>query len=55
MEENTRKGRSSRMRKEVVGYVQAVLGNNKFLVQLEDGHNKEMSSCSLFLMSKTGG
>ena len=33
MEEKTRKGRISRMRKFVVGFYQALVGNNNILVQ----------------------
>ena len=41
------------MRKEIVGYVQAVMGKNRFLVQSIDGQNKEISSSILvFLSSK---
>ena len=38
MEENIREGRSRRIRKEVVGCVQTVVGNNKFLVQFQYRH-----------------
>ena len=48
MEENTREGRNSRIRKEVVGCVQDVVGNKKFLVQFGYGQNKDMGS---FLLS----
>ena len=37
LEKITRKGRIRRMRKEVVGCVQCVVGKNKFLVLFEDG------------------
>ena len=37
MEKNTREGRSRTTRKEVVGCVQDVVGENKFLVQFKDG------------------
>ena len=47
----TREGRSSRMRKEVVIYVHSVMGKNKFLVQFEDGHKKEINSSSLVYFS----
>ena len=40
LENITREGRSRRMRKEVVGFVQSVVGKNKFLVLFEDGQNK---------------
>ena len=36
-EKNTREGRSRTTRKEVVGCVQDVVGENKFLVQFKDG------------------
>ena len=36
------------MTKEVVGFVQSVVGKNKFLVQFKDGKKKEISS-SLFV------
>ena len=36
LEKFTREGRSKRMRKEVVGCVQSVVGKNKFLVVFED-------------------
>ena len=53
MGDNTREGRSRRMRKEVVGCVQAVVDKNKLLVQFEDGKKKDIISCSLvFLFSK---
>ena len=47
MEENTSYGRNRRIRKEVVVCIQAMVGNDKFLVQFLYGHNKEMSSASL--------
>ena len=40
LERITRKGRSRRMRKEVVGCVKSVVGKNKFLVIFEDGKKK---------------
>ena len=53
IEENTREGRSRRIRKDVVGCVQAVVGNKKFLVQFEDGKKRDMSSILiLYLCSK---
>ena len=52
-EENKREGSNRRMRKDVVGCVQAVVGKKNFLVQFEDVKKKEMSSCSLlYLCSK---
>ena len=47
IEENTREGRSSKMRKEVVGCVHSVVGKNIFIVQFGDGNNKDMSSSLL--------
>ena len=47
MEEKNREGRIRRMRKEVVGCSQAVMGKKKFLVQFKIGHMREMVSCSL--------
>ena len=44
LEQITRKGRTSRMRKEVVGCVQIVVGEYKFLVIFEDGQKKEIVS-----------
>ena len=35
IEENKQEERISRIRKKVVGYVYAVVGNNKFLVKFE--------------------
>ena len=53
MEDNTSEGISRSMRKEVVGRVQYVVGKKKFLAQLEDVQNKDMSSCSLvYICSK---
>ena len=40
LEKTTREGRSSKMRKEVVGCVQSVVGKNDFLVIFEDGQKK---------------
>ena len=52
LEKITRKGRSRRTRKEVVGCVQSVVGNNKFLVLFEDGQKKEIGSCSLVYLNE---
>ena len=53
LENTTRELRSRRMMKEVVGCVQSVVGLKKFIVQLENGQKKEISSSSfLFLSSK---
>ena len=40
MEENIREGRTRRIRKEMVGYLQSMVGNNRFLFQFKDGKNK---------------
>ena len=46
-------GRSIRMKKEMVVFLQDFLGKNIFLVQFGDGQNKDMSYSSLaFLSSK---
>ena len=42
MEDNTREGKSRRMRKLVVVCVQAMVGEKKFLVQFEDCQKIEM-------------
>ena len=53
LEEITREGRIRRIKKEVVGCVQAVVGKNKLLVLFKYGQKKETSSSSLvFLISK---
>ena len=52
LEKITRKGRTRRMRKEVVGCVQSVVVKNKFLVIFEDGQKKEIGSCSLVYLSE---
>ena len=51
LEKIIRKGRSRRMRKEVVGCVQRVVGENRFLVLFEDGQKKEIGSCSLVYLN----
>ena len=40
LEQISREGRSRRMRKEVVGCVQSVVGKKKLLVQFKDGQRK---------------
>ena len=52
LEKITRNGRSRRMRKEVVGCVQRVVGKNTFLVLLEDGQKKDIGSCSILYLSE---
>ena len=41
----------TRTKKELVGFVQDVVGNKKFLTQFKDGHLKQMSTGSLVLLS----
>ena len=52
MEENTREGRNRRMRKDMVGCVQDLVGKKILLVQFKDGQKKEISDCSLFCVRK---
>ena len=53
LEKITREGRSRRMRKEVVGCVQSVVGKKNFLYQFEYGKKKEISySLHVFLSPK---
>ena len=52
LEKITRDGRSRRMRKEVVGCVQSVVGKKKFLVLFKDGQKKDMGSCLLVYLSE---
>ena len=51
LEKITRDGRSMRMSKEVMGFVQNVVGRNKFLIIFEDGQKKETSSSLLVYLS----
>ena len=51
LEKITRKGRSRRMRKDVVGGVQSAVGKNKFLVLFGNGQKKEIGSCSLVYLN----
>ena len=53
LENITREVRSRRMRKDMVGCVQSVVGKKKLLVQFENGNKKDISYSSLvFLSSK---
>ena len=53
MEENTREGRSSMDRNEVLGCFRAIVGKNRLLVQFGDEYRREMSySLLVFLNSK---
>ena len=52
LEKITREGRIRRMRKEVMGCVQIVVGKNKFLVLFEYGQKKEIGSCLLVYLSE---
>ena len=45
IEENTREGRSRRLRREVVVYVQSMVRKKKFLFLFEDEYKKDISSC----------
>ena len=47
MKQKKREGINRFTRKEVVGYIQAVLVNKKFVVKFEDGQKREMSDSSL--------
>ena len=51
-EKITNEERSRRMRKEVVGCVQSVVGKNKFLVLFKYGQKKEIGSCSLVYLNE---
>ena len=51
LENITRELRIRRMSKEVMVFVQAVVGKKKFLVQFEDGQKKEISSSLLVYLS----
>ena len=56
LEKITREGIIRRMRKYMVVCVKSVVGKNNLLVQLEDGHKKEISSSLLvYLSSKEEG
>ena len=48
IEDNTRKGRTKSMNKEMVVYVQSVLVKKKFAVIIEDGKKKEISGSLMF-------
>ena len=52
LEKITRKGRTRRMRKEVVGCVQSVVGKNIFLVLFKDGQQKQIGYCSLVYLNE---
>ena len=51
LENITREGRSRRMRKDVVGCVQSVVGRKNLLFLFEDGQKKEISSSSFVYLS----
>ena len=40
------------MRKDVVGFVQSVVGKKNFIIIFEDGQKKEIGSCSLVYLSE---
>ena len=52
LEKITREGISRRMRKNLVGCVQSVLGEKKFLVLFKDGQKKEIGSSLLVYLSE---
>ena len=53
VEENTREGRIRRMRKDLMGCFQDVMGEKKLLAQSENMQKKEMIPCSImFVCSK---
>ena len=47
MEDNTREGRIRRVRKDLMGCVQDVMGKKKLVVQFKKNQKKEMISCSI--------
>ena len=51
LENTTREVRSRRIRKEVVGCLQSVVGKNNLLLQFEYGEMKEISSSLLLFLS----
>ena len=51
----TREGRSRKIREEVVGCVQSVLGKKKFLVKFEDGQKRDISSYVMVFLSSEEG
>ena len=50
MWDNTRDGITRRMRKEVLGCLQAMVGNKKFVVRFEYGQKRDMSASSLLYL-----
>ena len=52
LEKITREGRIRRMRKEVVGYVQHMVGKNKLLLLFKYGQKKDTGSCLLVYLSE---
>ena len=55
LENITREGIIRRMRKHVVGFVQSLLGNKKFLVLFKDGQKKEISASLFVVLSSKEG
>ena len=51
LEEEVRVGSSRRMRKELIGVVQAISGKRKFLVRCHDGCEKNLSSNQLTVVT----
>ena len=52
LEKITKEGKIRKMRKEVVGCVQSVVGKNKIIVLFEHGEKKEVGSCLLVYLSE---
>ena len=52
LENITREERIRRMRKEVVGCVQILVGKKNFLVLFEDGQKKDICSCLIVYLSE---
>ena len=51
LEEEVRVGSSRRMRKELTGAIQAILGKRRFLVRFHDGCENNMSSNKLTVVA----
>ena len=51
LEEEVRVGSTIRMRKELTGVVQAILGNRRFLVRFHDGCEKNLSMNQLTVVA----
>ena len=51
LEEDIREGFSRRLRKEMTGVVQEVVGKRRYSVRIQDGLEKEMSSNQLNIVA----